>query len=342
MAAPHVRPVEGLDSGSLAALFAGHPFPPYRYLPGVERGDSERYAAGVAAEVLAAEGAWKAVWEEKTGGSGSPMAGLAVYQEQPWDSGVLSRRAGRVSLLDLRADLRRDRERALAAARGLSAAVMERIRGEADYVTARVDARDVIVAVALQEAGFQVIDGIVKFAFDLRDPIPAHTVAGFRMRPAHPGDLKALVPIAETSFVYDRFHNDPAIPTAVADRLHGDWVTNAVEGRFGRGIVVAESEEGEVAGFSMFTEDASSRERLPFPVGIHTLLGVGASFRRKGLSKALFVEMMRRLRDLGNRFVESGTQIANLPSFNMHLAVGYRPVQTSLSMRWDGRGPGPA
>ena len=67
------------------------------------------------------------------------------------------------------------------------------------------------------------------------------------------------------------------------------------------------------------------------------LITVGERFRRRGLAKCLSLAGPARLRDRGNRFVEVGTQMANLPASRVYLNAGFSLVQTSLSLRrWTG------
>jgi len=260
-----------------------------------------------------------------------PAEALAVYQPLAWDTEVLGVEAGRVNFTALNPAARGLPDRgyrllgealigALATADGM----------RAQHVSARVDARDTMTVQALEAQGFQVVDGLLKFGIDLEAytlPAPDGPV-----RDATETDIPALRALAADGFVYDRFHNDPVVAKETADTLHAVWVENAVRGKTGCGVLVAEV-DGEPAGFFILAEDALAREVLGHGVGTLVLITVGKRFRRRGLARRLSLAGAARLRDRGNRFVEVGTQLANLPASRVYLDAGFSLVQTSLSLR---------
>ena len=87
----------------------------------------------------------------------------------------------------------------------------------AGFVYAKLRAGDTAGLRSLQEGGFQLVDTAAVFESPLPLPLSADHGTDFRM--ADPRDKEALLRIARESFVYDRFHADPAIPQDVADRL---------------------------------------------------------------------------------------------------------------------------
>ena len=40
-------------------------------------------------------------------------------------------------------------------------------------------------------------------------------------------DLSAAKQIVFSSFIYDRFHSDPAIPDQIANQLHSNWIEDS-------------------------------------------------------------------------------------------------------------------
>ena len=259
-------------------------------------------------------------------------AGVAAWQPLPWDTEMLGVPAGRIPLLAVAAPRGEPR---LEIARRLVGEALERIRAaDAAYVGVRVDARDIELVQALEEAGFALVDGILRFAREATaGERPPHRPQGVRIREARSADALPLRRIAEAGFVYDRFHNDPIVPAEVADRLHGVWIENGVAGTVGCGVLVAEA-AGEPAGFFLLAEDATAARGLGTGIGTLVLISVDSRFRRRGIARALTEASVQHLAGRGNAIAEVGTQVANLPASSVYLAAGFRLVRTSVSLRW--------
>ena len=78
-----------------------------------------------------------------------------------------------------------------------------------------------------------------------------------RVERALPEQSEALLQIAETSFVYSRFHLDPAIEPATADRIKRDWVDSYLRGLRGEELLAALVEDC-VVGFLAVLVDRGS------------------------------------------------------------------------------------
>jgi ribosomal protein S18 acetylase RimI-like enzyme len=280
--------------------------------------------------VLAAAGGAPAVRVETGGG----VTGLAVYRHLDWDTDVLGIPAGRVSVAAVGGGPARERR---IAARALAARMVETAREMGDvHVSVRLDAREPPVIQGFEGAGFETVDAILTLIRDL-DREELDPVEEGAARDAVEADIPALRSLAASGFVYDRFHNDPTLGAGAADALHAAWVENAVRGNTGCGVLVAES-GGAPAGFFILGEDSAARDTLGFGVGTLVLITVGAAYRRRGLAHVLSVASARRLHDRGNRFVEVGTQLANVPASAVYLASGFRLASTGVSLRWAAAG----
>ncbi len=310
----------------LDSLFEEHPHLPYARYGAMESGLRVAYAKESLRRAAAAPGAETLV----TGPQG--RHGVAILAPTPWDSGLLETAAGRVSGFEIAGPLHGDRDAHLIAARALARDVAARADArDLRYVTARVPAGDTVAAIALQEVGFQVVDGILTFSRDLEDPLPQRSEA-VPVRDADPSDEAPLRALAESAFVYDRFHNDPVVPTGIADRVHGEWVTNAIHGRYGCATLVADV-DGKPAGFFVLAEDTLVRETTGLGVGILVLIAVDPAARRRGVARALSVGSLHRFLERGNRYAEVGTQLANLPASNVYLDAGFRLSGTQVTLR---------
>ncbi len=326
MTAVPVRPATPADAPLAEALYRGHPVLHYDYYSDIKPNILESYSVAAAGRALVAEGARGFVL-----GSG---AGLAVYQPLAFDSQQFGVPAGRFSLFDIDRELRADPVRAVEAARALAGAALAAARDAgARHVSVRLDARDVPLLHGLEAEGFRVVDAILRFTLDLAAPVAATNAPGVTVRDARNDDVGILRDLAARGFIYDRFHNDPALSRETADRVHAEWVENAVRGRYGCAVLVAEV-DGAPAGFFILAEDGAARDVLGLGVGTLVLITVGREFRRRGVARVLTEASARRLRERGNRYAEVGTQLANIPASNVYLASGFRLCHTGVSLRW--------
>jgi len=281
----------------------------------------------VAAQVASAADAW--VMDDD-----GTTTGLALIHSLPWDTEQLGVPSSRMTLLLAKGD---DRTRNMDLARTLAGVAVDRLRERGDrHVSIRLDARELPAVQAVEALGFRMVDGIQRFVFDLAGAqVPTWDEAAVPVRDAVEADIPALRELSANGFVYDRFHNDPVIPSETADRLYGVWIENAILGKTGCAVLVAEC-DGEPAGFFLLGEDTSAPELLGEGVGTLVLITVSGRFRRRGVARTLSWASLRRLGERGNRFCEVGTQIANRPATAVYLDAGFRLAGTQLSLRWWG------
>lgn len=263
--------------------------------------------------------------------------GLGGLSTLAWDSEQFGMPAGRVDYILLR-DAAGHPVAAPAVAYRSARRVASELLQSADalgirHLSARCDSRDLPTVQALESAGFELVDAILKFA--LRDeewggmaPLPP----GVLLRDAVAADTPALQELAARGFIFDRFHNDPALPAGVADRVHAAWLTNAVAGRTADGVLVAEV-DGRPAGFFILALDHAAGRHFDCPIGTLVLITVDVAVRRRGVAQALSQGAVEWLRARGARRFEVGTQLANVPAANVYLRSGFRLVNTSVSLR---------
>jgi ribosomal protein S18 acetylase RimI-like enzyme len=324
-----VETLSKIEPAALRALHAGHGALPYGHYPEIGAERLEAYAGESLARALDAHGALAF-------GLDGGAAGVALYRPLSWDSEMLGCAVGTLGVLRVDEATRPVPTRFAAAAQALVGAAFEAGRESgSEYLTVRVDARELAFVHALEARGFRVVDGLQRFAFDLAQEIPAPEIGAeiAATREAREDDVPDLRALAEHGFVFDRFHQDPAIASERADRLYAEWVENAVRGRTGSGVVVAER-NGVPAGFCTLGEDALAAQVLGLGVGTLVIVSVDARARRRGLGRLLTFASLAWLRARGNRFAEVGTQLANLPAARVYARAGFRPVESSLTLRW--------
>lgn len=187
------------------------------------------------------------------------------------------------------------------------------------FCYAKVDTKDVETVKALSAAGFYVVDVNVTFGVASAKAKVAPPAAGIEVKQVSGPAAAACVDIAGRCFQYSRFHLDPAVPRALADRIKRDWIENYALGKRGLGLFEA-SVGGKPAGFLAVI--GSERRR------VIDLVGVDPSMQRRGAGRELVAFFLRRYAPECDELLV-GTQAANLPSMALYLAAGFGIVSTS-------------
>lgn len=166
---------------------------------------------------------------------------------------------------------------------------------------------------AFLAAGFDLADTAVTF----ERPAGAATGApGTTARQATPDDADAVRAVAGSGFSTDRFHADPQIDPAVADRIKADWAGNFFAGKRGDWMVVAES-DGRVAGFLQLLDRDGHL--------VIDLIAVDHAARGRGLATAMIEHAAANL--MPGAPMRVGTQLANTASVRLYESLGFRLVR---------------
>lgn len=216
----------------------------------------------------------------------------------PWLSGILGRPAWTV-----------------VPGSGGAADLAELSRPGPHFATAKVPAADTAGIDALQVFGFRVVD----LALSLDADRVCAPQSGTPMRFARPADRAGVEAIAGSAFRFSRFHLDPHLPKALADKVKAAWAANWFLGGRGDGMVVAEDAQGAVAGFLQLLWAAED-------CLVIDLIAVLPSSARKGLASAMIgFAQARGTGDLRRpRRMRVGTQAANTGSVRLYEALGFR------------------
>jgi ribosomal protein S18 acetylase RimI-like enzyme len=170
----------------------------------------------------------------------------------------------------------------------------------------------------LADAGFYVVDVNLTMS---RQPGSLDGGGDWEVREATPDDGPALVAIAERGFRFDRFHLDPAIDDATADRIKRDWVQSCVDGKRGEQLLVV-VRDGDSAGFLAVVRRGGER--------IVDLMGVDPDLRGQGAGRALLARFVSD--SAGCERVRAGTQAANVAATRMYEAAGFALAASAYNM----------
>lgn len=168
------------------------------------------------------------------------------------------------------------------------------------------------------EAGFYIVDTGVTFERAPPEARPVDVFNSVDIRLAAPKDESAVLEIAETAFVYSRFHLDPQIPRAIADAVKRSWVESFFRGRRGDEMMVAVC-KGVPVGFLLSLHVTNCGRR----VRVIDLIGVAKSHQGRGIGHRLTDFFMARSSGACDE-LRVGTQVANAPAMNLYFKSGFR------------------
>ena len=196
----------------------------------------------------------------------------------------------------------------------MEATVCEARRRGVTLLSARVPAAPVELARCLERHGLCLVDTSVELGRSL--PLLATPeVPGVIVRRPRPDDEPSLVAIA-SSFVGNRFHQDPRIPADKARGVHAGWVVSAMKGDHGR-LMLAEA-DGEVAGFSSYSPPDDE-----LGVGLVALVVIHPKFRGRRVIDPLMVGCAR---ELACDAMVTSTQVSNSPALRAFGRHGLLPM----------------
>lgn len=163
----------------------------------------------------------------------------------------------------------------------------------------------------LTNAGFRVID--VNITFE-RQPEAITSNEKIIIRDVKPEDENDVLCIAESSFVYSRFHLDPLFSKELADKIKREWIANYIRKQRGERLLIAEINNKPVGFLALLVTSEK--------VGVIDLIGVDKTMQGQGIGKRL---IQYHINDAVKKYssLVVGTQIANIPSMRLYQACGY-------------------
>jgi dTDP-4-amino-4,6-dideoxy-D-galactose acyltransferase len=139
-----------------------------------------------------------------------------------------------------------------------------------------------------------------------------------------------IVNIAETSFKYSRFLNDPNLPLEKARQIYGDIAKNSFQktGRFFATITRAET----IAGFLLFSINASN-----FTSTIE-LVAIDQNHKGRGIGRSLIRALETYVHGKGVAEIRVGTQLNNIDALKFYTTCGFKVREcNSIYHYWPSR-----
>lgn len=185
--------------------------------------------------------------------------------------------------------------------------------GEVDYVQ------------KLSAIGFYVVDVNVTFGMNAKsssspskpaEPLPCY------ISEASVDNYQEILDIAASSFILSRFHLDPLIPEAVANRIKHDWILSYTKKSRGDKLFAA-LQDGKPVGFLA----AIAGESEGASVRTIDLIGVKKSHQGQGIGRALTDFFIDYYKDKCDHLTV-GTQVANIPSMRLYQKMGFSIINS--------------
>lgn len=173
-------------------------------------------------------------------------------------------------------------------------------------------------ASVLGDAGFRMVETLISFRQALSG---SDQTLPTGVRCATAADADAVAGIAAGAFHSDRWHADPEIPDAAADRMKAQWARNDVLGRAAV-VFLALQQDGEIAGFNaILTRD---------DVAIIDLIAVKPDCRGQGHARRLIAAAQ----SLPQKTLQVGTQASNAASIQLYQSTGFVEFQRQITWHW--------
>ena len=171
----------------------------------------------------------------------------------------------------------------------------------------------------LRTAGFRKVERLVT----LSRSIPAAAKMPDDVRIARIEDIDEAAAIGQADFVYDRYHADPQVPPAIADKIKELWVRNGIADRSDAALVAVDG--GEVVGFNLCMRRGDD--------AVIDLIGVASGRQGKGLGRKLVDGALAHYAGRAN-VMWVGTQDTNHASLALYRAAGFTPQYESDTWHW--------
>jgi dTDP-4-amino-4,6-dideoxy-D-galactose acyltransferase len=128
-----------------------------------------------------------------------------------------------------------------------------------------------------------------------------------------------ITQIAETSFLFSRFLNDPYLPAEKAKAIYGDITKNAF-GKEGRFFAIHKANE-VVTGFLLFSFDKS------VSTSTIELVAIDQNYRGNSIGRSLIRSMEYYVSKMAIDTIRVGTQLSNIDALNFYTSIGFRYLE---------------
>jgi hypothetical protein len=195
------------------------------------------------------------------------------------------------------------------------------------YVTCKVPLEQIAAIHALENAGFNLVECQIKSSVKLRRPQDVSAFDYEFLEVTHKEDLRAVLDIAGSTFVHDRFCMDPALGKPISAERYRKYVLKSFHAPNEAVYRLIDRSTGRVVAFKTH-KYVSSTEVLFLLGGVHAdLKNVGVGLISEYFE---FNELIRKGIKTGITHVSA----ANYPIVNLEIGkMGFRVVTTFAILR---------
>ena len=185
------------------------------------------------------------------------------------------------------------------------------------------------VAQRVEQAGGRLCDILLTMSRPLHTGYAAEhaPAAGYIVRRGAASDASALHAIGEHAFHGSRthWHLDDRLPGALADTLYARWAADLARAATDeRPVFVAESSDGDIAGFLALASAERGRWHVP-------LTAVDPRHQGRGLVRALLTTAMQTVAAHGATGLDYETQLSNRAALRSVAQCGLAPSTSRLT-----------
>lgn len=177
---------------------------------------------------------------------------------------------------------------------------------------------------ALTLAGFYPVNMLITFKHQTNQLLSSAEVndSSFHVEEYIPEFRDAVLGIAESCFVYSRFHNDHSLDKCIGNRVYRSWLTSYIEKTRGERLFIGVLNGGPVGFLAV-----AGNESQGSVYKIIDLVGVDKKYQNCGIGTKLlkfFISQYSSMADV----LQVGTEAANIRSLRMYEKNGFRIAET--------------
>ncbi|UUE36656.1 dTDP-4-amino-4,6-dideoxy-D-galactose acyltransferase [Pectobacterium aroidearum] len=177
---------------------------------------------------------------------------------------------------------------------------------------AKIAADNLVLADALADLGFRLVEGEVDLSLSLERPTGVTPLP--RWREAVPDDIPALRDAASRVFALSRFRS-PWYQPEDSGCFYAQWIENAVRGTFDHCCLLAEDTAGNPQGWVTLRRVDDTDARIG-------LLGVWPGVTVRGVGSQLMAQAETWCRQQGLIRLRVATQVGNVAALRLYLRRG--------------------
>lgn len=309
-------------------IITHYSFPPYWWIRGVT---IQSHQALLGRELDMALTAEKTCLLGYTSDKGA-LLGFAQMRRLEWDTQHFGFEIWRLDHLGMWADSSLQS----AVAKALIQKSLQATRAQGcQNVQARIPIDNLLAIQVLEGAGFQTMEILTTWIFDLRkSSIPPKRYPDM-VRDSEPADTETLIELAYAIYepIPDHFHVDPHLSSKVSNELYAEWMRNSCSGQLADHIAVAES-DGKAVGYATMKYFGDYDGLCNVRIAQLGLGGMSPDLRNRGLVTDLVIHNLEWLRRRQADFGFLGTQGNNIPPQRVWLKIGFKPVMMATTLHY--------